>query len=53
MAVNDLIRSNMDKKAILNPMVGKFNLSDDKIHTEENYIKISNNQCFNNSYCFV
>jgi len=42
MAVNDLIRSNMDKKAILNPMVGKFNLSDDKIHTEENYIKISN-----------
>lgn len=32
----------MNEKEICNPMVGKFSLSDDKIHTEENYAKISN-----------
>jgi len=42
MEVNGIIGSKVDKRVILNPMVGKFNLSEDKVHTEENYIKISN-----------
>ena len=32
----------MNNRELCNPIVGKFALSDDKIHTDENYVKISN-----------